>query len=152
MINVLHHAMRLVGVVHPNMTMTCRRYKSHTVNEMGVVQPVYEEFEAVGQFQPNAASASPNQLNIEVAKLGRNVWIKAELHTVETQPVADQIIKDGKTYNVMTVTDWNPGNGWGCYVVTEEQYGELKKEEEGGEEEDSTDSETESETEGGLEW
>lgn len=122
MINVLHHALRLVDKVHPNMTAHCRRFVSFTLNDMGVGQPVWEEFDAVGQIQPQSASKQENAQNINQGRLCMNVWIKAELHTTETQPVADQIVFDGEIWNVITVTNWNPGNGWGTYTITRDRY------------------------------
>lgn len=151
MINVLRLALPVVSIVHPNVTITCRKFKSATLNDMGVVQPVFEEFTARGQVQIDQASEQKTPQNISVARRSIRVWINAELHTVESQQVADQIVWKGKTWNVTSVADWNPGNGWGSYSATEDKYGDVGE----GEAEGGVEVEGESvgeEVKGGLKW
>lgn len=118
MINLLRLATPVVGVVHPNMMVKCKRYVSSSINAMGVMVPVYEEFEAAGQVQPNAVQKTGNQANIDVAKKTINIWINAELHTVDQHDVADIVVYDGHEWNIVSCTNWNPGNGWGTYTAT----------------------------------
>lgn len=119
MINVLKLALPLVNITHPNMEVVCRRLIGTEIDERGVVSPNFEEFTAKGQVQPVTVSTSGNQANQSVAPIKMNVWIMAELHSVDTQQVADQIVYDGRVWNVLVVNNWNPGNGWGNYTITE---------------------------------
>lgn len=148
---MLKLACPIVGVVHPNMTINCRHFVSSSINDLGVVQPVFATFSARGQIQPVTASKQANQHDVSVSKKSINVWINAELHTVDTQEVADQVEYAGSTWNIVSVTSWNPGNGWGTYVATLDKRIESPTETisvgESGEVESG-----ETEDEGGLEW
>ena len=124
MINVLSHALPLVNIVHPNVTMTCRRYRGSVVDEAGIMNPFWDEFEAQGQFQIQHSQQQVSQ-EMNVGHAGATVWIMAELHTVETQAVADQILYKGLTYNVVGVDNWNPGNGWGSYTITLDKTSDM---------------------------
>lgn len=117
MINILNLALPIVSVVHPNVTVTCKRYDGHSVSDAGRINPTFTTFTARGQFQYQHSQASGQQ-EMEIAKISVNMWIKAELHTVETQKVADQVVFEGRTYNVVGVDHWNPGNGWGSYSLS----------------------------------
>lgn len=118
MINVLNLALPIVGVVHDNMTVTVRRFVSSTISARGVVQPTFDEIQVGGQIQPITASRQGNQHNGDVAKAAISFWVKAEVHTVETQEVADQIVFDGKIWNVTSVTPWVRNNGWTTGTAT----------------------------------
>ena len=134
MINVLHHALRLVNHVVTHYDFEYRTYVEDAVNDFGVVEPSYTEWvQFSGSVQPQ--SADPFDMEgTQPAKRSVQVWAKVDLKCQDVQEHCDQIRYDGKVYNVMTRTSWWPQDGWGTYFCTEEKTFAEPESEEGGEE------------------
>lgn len=125
---------RALSVVPPSK-FKYRKVVSHHTNDIGNTIAEYTEWiETEGSVQPgltfsfNARGIS-NPVQIELGKkvgidMSKNlitVFVKKiDLNNVNDQDAPDQILYDGRIFNIMAISNWNVYDGWKSLTCVED--------------------------------
>lgn len=92
-------------------------------NELGVKIPQYGPWGSIqGSVQPVQRSRY-EALGLDFAKNYINVWGSVALLDLGRQKAPDQILWRGKLWNITSLTEWNPHNGWmNCTAVEDKRW------------------------------
>lgn len=114
MINLLNLALPIIHTVTEKVTgiFKFRSLFEETVNRIGVKVPTYGGWSTCqGEVQPVERSRY-EALGLDWSKNYINAWGSVVVSSVTEVKQPDQILWGGKLWNVTSVNEWNPQNGW----------------------------------------
>lgn len=121
--NLLNLALPLINTVVDASSgeFRFRSMQGEEVNEIGVPVPSYGEWNLCrGSVQPVPRSRY-EALGLDWSKNYINAWGSVVMATVTETNQPDQILWRGKLWNVTTITEWNPQDGWMNVTAVEER-------------------------------
>jgi hypothetical protein len=126
---ILDKALRIVQ----NDTFYYRVVESIETNDIGNSIAKYGEWiKSKGSVQPgltfsfNARGVSnpaeiARSIGLDLSKNIRTVYSRAiKLSNISTRDMPDQIMYDGKVYNIWSVSDWYEHSGWQALICVED--------------------------------
>lgn len=115
--NLLSKALSVI----PQSIFTVENFLSRTANDYGIYVNTYDEpVTATGIIQAVENSAYQT-LGLEFGKYYVQVWSLTTLRGIDKQEVADRIIYNSQTFNVIKSVDWMTYNGWNSVIAVEEK-------------------------------
>lgn len=121
--NLLNLALPLINTVidASSGNFKVRSMSTETVNDIGVPVPTYGGWSSCqGAVQPIARSRY-EALGLDFSKNYINAWGSIVMSTVTETSQPDQILWRGKLWNITTITEWNPQDGWMNVTAVEDQ-------------------------------
>lgn len=116
--NLLSDALSVI----PRSVFQVKKFSSKTVNERGIVVPVYADPVSVSGIVEAVKNTAYQALGLEFGKNYIMAWAEYSMAGIDTQEVADRIIYNGKTYTVINTTDWLLYNGWTSVIAVEDKH------------------------------
>jgi len=113
--NLLQMAMNII----PRVQFQHKAFVSQEPNDIGFVIPTYGDPVTVWGCVQAVENSAYTQLGLEFGKNYISVWGQIAMLGIDKQEVADQIIYDSKTFNVVKSTDWMNYNGWTSVIAVE---------------------------------
>jgi len=113
--NVLSMALSII----PRVPFMLKRFSSRTRSDIGLIVPTYSDPVEVWGIVQAVDNSAYQQLGLEFGKNYISVWAEIAMQGIDKQEVADQIIYDSKTFNIITSTDWINYNGWSSVIAVE---------------------------------
>lgn len=134
--NLLNQAFRVI----PQQNFTYLKFKSESVNDIGIKQnEYYAGVEYNGSVQA-VDSKMYQELGLDFSKKYINIYSSLKIQNVTNeQETPDKIIWNNKEYFVVSCSDWYVQDGWTNILavennIEEENEEEDEEDEEGGEE------------------
>ncbi len=115
--NLLSQAFSVI----PKVSFQVKRFKSKIVNGFGIVVPVYYTPVTVRGIIQAVENSAYQALGLDLAKNYITAWANYEMQGLDTHEVADQIIYNGRKFNVIKRTDWTAYNGWNQVLAVEDK-------------------------------
>lgn len=118
--------------VVPKTRFKYRIVQSFVTNEIGNTIATYSEWtDAEGAIQPgltfsfNARGVSSpieiaKKIGLDISKNMITVFAKLNLSNIAKQETPDQIMFDGRIFNIMSVSDWYEFDGWKSLICVED--------------------------------
>ena len=127
-VNLLEQVLPIIyNIVEPATgSFKFRSMVSEEVNEIGVPVPTFSAWgECMGTVQPVNRSRY-DALGLDWSKKYVNAWGSITLNTVDMDKQPCQILWQGYLWNVTSVDQWDPHNGW-CHVMAcqDKRYGGI---------------------------
>ena len=115
--NVFEMAMAAI----PRVEFSVQKFVSRAPNDFGVLINVYTAPVSYwGCVQP-VKNTKYEALGLQFGKNYITVWGEVEMNGIDRQAVADRILYNGKTFNVVSSSDWMAYNGWSSVIAVEEK-------------------------------
>lgn len=131
LINLLEEVLPIINNVIDSTTGTFqfRSMLEETVNEIGIPVPTYSEWVTCqGTVQPVNRNRY-DALGLDWSKSYINAWGSVRMNTVDDMKQPDQILWRGMLWNVTSVDEWHPHNGWvKVTAVQDKRYTGARKE------------------------
>jgi hypothetical protein len=108
-------AMRII----PRVQFQVKKFVSQEISDIGFVVSTYDEPVTVWGCVQAVDNSAYQQLGLEFGKNYISVWAEIAMLGIDKKEVADQIIYDSKTFNVVKSTDWINYNGWSSVIAVE---------------------------------
>lgn len=113
--NLLKRALHLTG----SQAVTYRRFSGRTTNEIGLdVSSYADPVEIKGSVQAVPRSTY-EQLGLDFQKRYVTLYTVAEVLDLQRDISGDMIEFGGKTYQLVSSTDWQPMDGWQSVLCVE---------------------------------
>ena len=115
--NLLASALSII----PRVPFQVQKFDTEAINDLGYKVPVFSaQIDALGIVEA-VDNATYQQLGLEFGKNYIQVWGELEMLGLDKQEIADRIIFNGKTFNVVKSTDWLFYNGWSSVIAVEDK-------------------------------
>lgn len=117
-VNLLEQVLPIIyNIVEPATGIfKFRSMSGEAINEIGIPVPSFSEWgECMGTVQPVNRSRY-DALGLDWSKKYVNAWGSITLNTIDKDSQPDQILWQGYLWNVSSVDQWDPHNGW-CHVM-----------------------------------
>lgn len=115
--NLLADALSVI----PRSEFQIKKFVSQIPNERGILVPVYAAPVSVSGIVEAVKNTAYLALGLEFGKNYIRAWGEVSMSGIDTQEVADRIIYNGRTYTVISATDWVLFNGWTSVVAVEDK-------------------------------
>lgn len=114
MTNLLNLALPIINNIIDATTgiFQVRSCDGETINDIGVPVPSYGEWLGCnGTVQPVKRDRY-EALGLDWSKNYINIWGSVIMHTIGDKKQPDQVKWRDRIWNVITINEWNPHNGW----------------------------------------
>lgn len=120
--NILEAALSLV----PAVVFRYRSFKSDAVDEYGQKRATYSAWVSCrGMVAPVQRSAYED-MGLDFTKNYINAWGSIPLYTVSDHNQPDQILWNGRLWNITAVNEWNQYNGWANVTAVQDRLWDGK--------------------------
>lgn len=113
--NLLNSALSII----PRVPFQVQKFQSETINAIRVKVAAYSAPVDVFGIVEAVDNAAYQQLGLEFGKNYIQVWGEIGMLGLDKQEIADRILFNGKTFNVVKSTDWLFYNGWSSVIAVE---------------------------------
>ena len=114
--NLLSQALSII----PQSSFQVQNFTGSTINNLGIRVPVWSTAENAFGIVQAVKNSTYQQLGLEFGKKYIAVWSNTDLKGLDDQGVSDQVIYNGKTFNVVnSAADWKTYNGWNAAICAE---------------------------------
>lgn len=116
--NLLNQALSII----PKQSFTYYKYKSNTINEIGIKVDVYEEGIVFEGSVQAVDSKMYQQLGLDWSKKYIQIFSSLNIKNVEKeQETPDKIVWNNKNYLVVNCSDWYIQDGWTNIIAVEQR-------------------------------
>lgn len=106
--NLLNRALRLVG----SKTVAYSSFAGRELNDVGIYVPLFSNVvEVIGSVQAVPRSVYQS-IGLDWQKNYVMFYTTKIVIDVERSKAGDRFVHDGKTWQVLSQTDWSPIDGW----------------------------------------
>lgn len=121
--SIFSNVHRLASSVIPRRKIKYRKSKGAVINQFGVRTASYDEWtETIAHVQPGVIAAFGGKcvserdykdFGLDFSKMTMTVWLDdKDLSLMVHKDFPDQLMIDGKIFNIMQVSDWLEFSGW----------------------------------------
>lgn len=125
--NLLNQALTII----PKQNFTFCKYKSNTINDIGIKVDVYETGVNYSGSVQAVDSKMYQQYGFDFSKKYIQIYSSLNIKNVtQNQETPDKIVWNNKDYLVVNCSDWYVQDGWTNIIAVEQRDEEVEEEEE----------------------
>jgi hypothetical protein len=117
----MNNLLKMALSIIPKSAFTLESFSSKTTNTLGYSVNVFSTAEAQSGIVQVIQNSTYQSLGLDFSQNYIEVWAETAINGLDKQEVADRIIYNGGTYNVIKSNDWSVYNGWSSVVAVEDK-------------------------------